>query len=74
MNYMVYTWFTYELYGVYIWFISGLHMNYKVYIYIYGLYLYMVYTQSIAPPQNTVVKSEPGIIDKRFIFFMDDIS
>ena len=34
----------------------------------------MVYTQSIAPPQNTVVKSEPGIIDKRFIFFMDDIS
>ena len=49
---MVYTWFTYELYGldmvyigiiwyiyIYMWFIHGLHMNYKC-IYIYMVYIY----------------------------------
>ena len=51
---MVYTWFTYELYGldmvyigiiwyIYMWFINGLHMNYMVYTWFtcdfYGLYM-----------------------------------
>ena len=49
MNYMVYTWFTYELYGVYIWFISGLHMNYKVYIYIWFIFIHGLYTEYSTP-------------------------